>query len=330
MELAMASALEAIHVSHSALPIIDIGGLSSNSLTDRKAVAERLRAACLDNGFFYVVNHGVPENLIDALFDETRRFFDSSAATKSAVDKSLSFCQRGFESMRAQTLEAGAPPDLKESFYIGPELSLDDPSVVAGRFNHGPNQWPAGMPGFRPVMEAYFTTMLALSGKLMTGLALALDLDEDYFTGYCTNAHATLRLLHYPPQPANAAPGEKGAGAHSDFGGITLLLQDQAGGLQVQGKTAGEWIHATPIPGAFVVNLGDMIARWTNDRFRSTVHRVVNASGRERYSVPFFFSGNPDQEVECLPSCLANGEAPKYPRTTVEGHLKEMYRRTYK
>jgi isopenicillin N synthase-like dioxygenase len=322
--------LEAISVANSALPIIDIGGLSSTDLADRKAVAERLRVACLDNGFFYVVNHGVPPALIDALFEQTRRFFDSSEAAKSAVDKSLSFCQRGFEPMRAQTLEAGAPPDLKESFYIGPELALDDPRVVTRRFNHGPNQWPADMPNFRPVTEAYFATMLALSQKLMAGLALALDLDEDYFAAYCTRPHATLRLLHYPPQPANAAPGEKGAGAHSDFGGLTLLLQDEVGGLQVQGKARDEWIHATPVPGAFVVNLGDMIARWTNDRFRSTVHRVVNASGRERYSVPFFFSGNPDQAVECLPSCLASGEVPKYPRTTVEGHLREMYRRTYK
>jgi isopenicillin N synthase-like dioxygenase len=325
----MASTLEAIHVSKAALPIIDIGGLSSNSVTDRKAVAERLRAACLDNGFFYIVNHGVPQDLMKALFDETKHFFDSPVAVKTAVNKSLSFCQRGFEPMRTQTLEAGAPPDLKESFYIGPELSLDDPRVVARRFNHGPNQWPVGMPGFRPVTEAYFGTMLDLSRTLMRGLALALHLDEEYFAAYCAKAHATLRLLHYPPQPANAAPGEKGAGAHSDFGGITLLLQDEVGGLQVQGKTKGEWIHATPIPGAFVVNLGDLIARWTNDRFRSTVHRVVNASGRERYSVPFFFSGNPDQVVECLPSCLASGEAPKYAPTTVEGHLKEMYRRTY-
>jgi isopenicillin N synthase-like dioxygenase len=326
----MTSTLEAIHVSDSVLPIIDIGGLSSNSQADRRAVAERLRAACLDNGFFYVVNHGVAAALIDALFDQTRRLFDSSPAAKSAVDKSLSFCQRGFEPMRAQTLEAGAPPDLKESFYIGPELSLDDPRVVARRFNHGPNQWPPAMPGFRPVMETYFAMMLDLSRKLMTGLALALDLDENYFTAYCTHPHATLRLLHYPPQPADAAPGEKGAGAHSDFGGLTLLLQDEVGGLQVRGKSEGEWIHATPIPGAFVVNLGDMIARWTNDRFRSTVHRVVNASGRQRYSVPFFYSGNPDQEVECLPSCLQRDEAPKYPPTTVEGHLREMYRRTYK
>jgi isopenicillin N synthase-like dioxygenase len=297
----MSSALEAIQVSNAALPIIDIGGLSSSSLADRKAVAERLRAACLDNGFFYIANHGVSAALIDALFEETRRFFDSPAAAKSAVDKSLSFCARGFEPMRAQTLEAGAPADLKESFYIGPELPLDDPRVLARRFNHDPNLWPAGMPNFRPVAEAYFDTMLGLSQRLISGLALALDLDEDYFAAYCTNPHATLRLL-----------------------------QDDVGGLQVQGKTRDEWIHATPIPGTFVVNLGDLIARWTNDRFRSTVHRVVNASGRERYSVPFFFSGNPDQQVECLPSCLEQGGVAKYPPTTVEGHLREMYRRTYK
>jgi isopenicillin N synthase-like dioxygenase len=326
----MTTALEAVHVSNSALPIIDIGGLSSSLIADRKAVAENLRAACLDRGFFYIRNHGVSAALIDALFEETRRFFASSAATKGAVDKSLSFCSRGFEPMRAQTLEAGAPPDLKESFYIGPELALDDPRVVARRFNHGPNLWPDELPNFRPVTQTYFDTMLGLSTKLMRGLALALDLDEDYFAGYCSDPHATLRLLHYPPQPADAAPGEKGAGAHSDFGGVTLLLQDEAGGLQVHGMTSDQWIHATPVPGTFVVNLGDMIARWTNDRFRSTVHRVVNASGRERYSVAFFFSGNPDQQVESLPSCLEDGEVPKYLPTTVEGHLQEMYRRTYK
>jgi isopenicillin N synthase-like dioxygenase len=160
METAMSSTLEAIHVANSALPVIDIGGLSSDSPIDRKAVAENLRAACLDNGFFYIANHGVPASLIDALLEETRRFFDSPASTKSAVDKSLSFCSRGFEPMRAQTLEAGAPADLKESFYIGPELPLDDPRVVARRFNHGPNLWPAGMPNFQPVTQAYFDTML--------------------------------------------------------------------------------------------------------------------------------------------------------------------------
>jgi isopenicillin N synthase-like dioxygenase len=330
LEFALTSSLAATHISSSALPVLDIAGLSSASLVERKAVAARLRAACIDNGFFYIVNHGVAPTLVDALLVETKRFFDSAAAVKDAVDKRHSFCQRGFEPMRTQTLEAGAPPDLKESFYIGPELAIDDPRVIARRFNHGPNQWPAGMSRFRQVAEAYFGEMLGLARILMKGLALALGLQEEYFADYCTNPHATLRLLHYPPQPADAAPGEKGAGAHSDFGGITLLLQDELGGLQVRGKTDGEWIHATPIPGSLIVNLGDLVARWTNDQFRSTVHRVVNASGRERYSAPFFFSGNPDHVIECLPSCLDGDAVPKYPTTTVQGHLQEMYRRTYK
>jgi isopenicillin N synthase-like dioxygenase len=325
----MAAALEAIHVPDAALPVIDVSGLSSESLADRQAIGQQLRAACPDNGFFYVANHGVPSGLIDAVFAETKSFFDRSPAEKAAVDKSQSICNRGFEPMRGQTLEKGAPPDLKEGFNIGPELSLRDPRVVAGRFNHGPNLWPAAMPGFRPTMKAYFAVMLDLAERLMTGMALSLGLSEDLFAAYCTDPLAILRLLHYPPQPAKAAPGEKGAGAHTDFGGLTILLQDQVGGLQVRGKTAGEWMHAPPIPGTFVVNLGDLMARWTNGLYRSTLHRVVNASGSERYSVPFFYDGNPDHPIECLSACLAPGDTPKYEPITVEGHLEEMYRWTY-
>ncbi len=316
-------------MSTGSLPIIAVGDLSSSDLGRRRAVGALLRAACLDKGFFYVAEHGIPSGLIEAVFAESKRFFDQPAPTKAAVDKSRSFCNRGYEPLRAQTLEAGAPPDLKESFYIGPEFALDDPRVMARRFNRGPNLWPADMPAFRPVMQAYFAAMLDLGERLMCGIALSLDLPEDHFAAFCRDPITTLRLLHYPPQPADAAPGEKGAGAHTDFGGLTLLLQDTVGGLQVQDSASRQWIHADAVPGTFVVNLGDMIARWTNDRYRSTLHRVVNASGRERYSVPFFYSGNPDHEVVCLPNCLAPGERAIYPPTTVEGHLQEMYRRTY-
>ncbi len=321
--------VEAARVSHATLPIIDIGGLRSPDRTDQQDVAAALREACRFNGFFYIRNHGVPEPLIAAVFAEAERFFALPAAQKADVDKAKSPANRGYEPLAGQTLEAGAPPDLKEGFYIGPEIAADDPRVLAGKFNQGPNQWPAGVPDFRSTMERYFSEMLALGTCLMGGLALSLELAEDHFATFCREPIATLRLLHYPPQPATAAPGQKGAGAHTDFGGLTLLQQDDVGGLQVWDQASGGWIHADPVPGTYVVNLGDMIARWTNDRYRSTLHRVVNSSGRERYSVPFFFVGNPDHEVKCLPTCLSPGEAPKYAPTTVEAHLREMYLRTY-
>jgi isopenicillin N synthase-like dioxygenase len=177
-------------------------------------------------------------------------------------------------------------------------------------------------------MDAYFDALYDLSKRLTRGLALSLGLPEGHFDAFCDDAMGTLRLLHYPPQPPQALPEQKGCGAHTDFGCLTLLWQDGNGGLQVQDGNGG-WIHVPPLPGTFVVNLGDLIARWTNDRYRSTLHRVVNASGRERYSMPFFFTGRPDYVVSCLPGCSAPGDAPAYPPITVAGHLEACYRRTY-
>ncbi len=176
-------------------------------------------------------------------------------------------------------------------------------------------------------MLAYHRTMLDLATRLMSGLALSLGLAEDAFAEFCRAPVAILRLLHYPPQPP-AAPG-RGAGAHTDFGALTILLQDDVGGLEVYDQAAGAWTPAPPVPGAFVVNLGDLTARWTNDRYRSTPHRVVNRSGRRRYSVPFFLSGAPTYEVACLDVCLKPGEAPKYPPITAGAYLQERYRQTY-
>ncbi|MGV8939179.1 MAG: isopenicillin N synthase family dioxygenase [Allorhizobium sp.] len=325
----MSASLNARSVETASLPVIDISGLASSLPQARADVGAALRQACLDKGFFYCAGHGIPQGLIDAAFAEIKAFFDRPIEAKLAVDKAHSFCNRGYEHMRGQTLEAGAPPDLKEGFYIGPDLSLDDPRVKAGRFNRGPNQWPSDLPGFRPVMMAYFAALTDLGERLMRGMALSLGLPEDHFDGFCREPLATLRLLHYPPQPQDAAPNEKGAGAHTDFGGLTLLVQDDVGGLQVFDAESGGWIHASPVAGTFIVNLGDMISRWTNGRYRSTLHRVVNDSGRERYSIPFFYVGNPDHVVECLPACLDDGESAKYPPVTVEDHLKAMYQRTY-
>ncbi|MEM9629064.1 MAG: 2-oxoglutarate and iron-dependent oxygenase domain-containing protein [Pseudomonadota bacterium] len=306
------------------LPVIDIAGLASSDAQARRSVGTALHEACSTYGFFYCTGHGVPEALMDAVMSEVRALFDLPDAAKARLDKAASPCNRGYEALGGQTLQPGAMPDRKEGFYISEEVTEGDPRL--GRFNQGPNQWPTDLPAFRPVMMAYFGALSVVGATLMRGMALSLDLEEDAFEPFTRQPLATLRLLHYPPSRPEM-PDEMGAGAHTDFGGLTLLMQDEVGGLQVKGPDG--WIDAPPMPGAYIVNLGDMIARWTNDRYRSTVHRVINRSGRERYSVPFFYTGNPDYQVSCIPTCLEPGETPKYPTVTVEDHLKAMYARTY-
>jgi isopenicillin N synthase-like dioxygenase len=310
------------------LPIVDISGLNSENPDVRTKVGKAIGIACETSGFMYVTGHGIEATLRAQVLQQAAMFFDLPLPQKMAISMAGSACNRGYEPLRGQTLESGAPPDVKESFYCGEDLPLHDPRVIAGKFNHGPNQWPQGMPDFRQTMENYFQVMLDLGSNLMRGLALSLNLPEDHFAPFCRNPISNLRIIHYPPQPANPLPGEKGCGAHTDFGALTILMQDDVGGLQVRDEQAG-WVDAPPLTDSYIVNLGDMIARWTNDRYRSTLHRVVNRSGRERYSVPFFFSGNPDAEVTCLPGCASETNPPRYTPTTVEGHLREMYARTY-
>lgn len=307
------------------LPVIDVSGLSG-SANDRAAVAWELRLACTNTGFFYITGHGIAAESIDRVFAQSRAFFALPMEQKLAVSMAQSSCRHGYEPLKAQTLEPDAPPDLKEGFLAGEDLAADHPAVRNDPANIGPNQWPQQLPEFRDIMISYVGEMKKLSKTLMQGLALSLALEDTYFDDFCRDPILTLRLLHYPPQPPNSAPNEKGCGAHTDWGGITVLLQDSAGGLQVQ-HVDGSWISAPPIPGTFVVNIGDLFARWTNNLYRSTLHRVINKSGRDRYSVPFFLDGRSDHLVSCIPTCA--GERRLFPDTTVRGHLEDMVRRTY-
>lgn len=324
----MAELSGARRIDQTAMPFIDIAGLWSSKISVRESVGRKIRQAASDKGFFYLAGHGVSDDLIAAMLRETRLFFDQPEEAKREVDHTHSNCRRGYDAYREQFAEVGAPPDLKESFSIGPELSLDDPRVVAGRLDHGPNLWPAALPAFRPTMTAYLAAMQEVSARLLQGVALSLGLAEDHFAGFCSEPIATLRILHYPPQPAKAAPGEKGAGAHTDWDALTILLQDDVGGLQLYDSRVG-WVPAHPIPATLIVNIGDMLARWTNDLFRSTVHRVINGSTRERYSIPFFLGGNPEQAIEALPGCFGPDNPPRYPPTTAEEQLREMHARAY-
>jgi len=310
------------------LPIIDLSGLYSPSLSDRQAVASALRAACLKNGFFYAANTPISTAETDGVLAAAAQFFALPDAVKLAVTKDNSPCGRGYERMGGQKLEAGAQFDRKEGFVLGTDLPADDPRVIAGWPQHGSNQWPAAMPDWRATLEAYHAKLVALAGTIMGGLALSLDVTEDYFADCLQDSIATLRLLHYPPQPDNAGADARGAGAHTDWGAITILLQDGVGGLQVH-DGGDHWIEAPPIPGTFIINLGDLVPRWTNGLYRSTMHRVINRSGRERYSAAFFFDGRGDYVSDVVPTCIAPGEAPKFAPLSVNDHLAEMFRLTH-
>lgn len=311
------------------IPIIDFTGFGTDSDSVDKTISLQIRSACIEHGFFYLVGHGIANAEIDDMYAASKAFFDLPVVEKNRVNKTNSHCNRGYEAIAAQTLEPGAPPDQKEGFYIGMELPETDPRVQAGKFNHGPNQWPQSPLDFRAISTNYYSKMVVLGTRLMRALALSLDLPRDYFSGFTTDPMCTLRLLHYPPQRPNAQPDEKGCGAHTDFGGLTILWQDRAGGLEVRDKHTGDWVPAPPVDNSFVVNLGDMIQRWTNGLYLSNFHRVINHSGHERYSIPFFFTGNPDHQVACIESCLNPGDKVKYPPVTVADHIQEMYRQTY-
>lgn len=309
------------------IPVIDIAGLTG-AKAERLRVAAQLGLACRETGFFYVSNHGVPTSLIDKVLCIGREFFALPDEIKSVGIAAASKCRHGYEPLQEQTLEAGTPPDLKEGFSMGPDVEADDPLVVLDPINHGPNQWPVAPAEFRPVMLEYLEAVQGLAERILRGLALSLGLAADYFEDYLSSPAVVLRLLRYPPQPSNPLPAEKGCGAHTDWGALTLLLQDSAGGLEVQHQKLG-WVKASPIEGTYVVNIGDLLARWTNGLYRSTTHRVVNYSGRERYSVPFFYIGRSDHKIACIPECNPEGKPPLFAPTTVMGHMEDMIRATF-
>jgi isopenicillin N synthase-like dioxygenase len=282
------------------------------------------------HGFLYVADHGVPEDLIATQFAWAARFFALPETAKREVDLLKSNAKRGWESLGAQTLDAAAQPDRKESFYCGVHYGPEHPNVRAGLNGYGPNQWPEGLPGFQTACEAYIAAVTDLAERLMRDLARSLHLSPDYFDAAMREPMLTLRLCRYPPHPAGAAADVFGAGAHTDWGAITVLAQDDLGGLEVQ-TADGSWVPARPIPGTFIVNLGDMIPRWTNGLYRSNPHRVINAnpSGRDRYSIPFFYSPNYHARIEAVPGTVPPGQTPRFAPCTAGEHLAEMYRKTY-
>lgn len=318
-------------VALEAVPLIDFGDFLSGDEEARKATALKLGEACRNIGFFYLTNHGVPASLIERTLDEAKRFFALPDERKAEIAIERSACHRGWFKMGGENLDPAkqkAGGDLKEGIKIGRDLPADHPLVLSGLPLHGPNQWPGELPGFKETVQECYRALSDLGRNVMRAFALAFELPEDHFERWLTGPMATLGPLHYPPQAGAITEARIGAGAHTDFGCLTILWQDAAGGLQVR-NTAGQWLDAPPIPGSFVVNIGDMMARWTNDLFTSTFHRVINTSGRDRYSMPFFFDPDFNADLTALPTCVGPDRPAKYPPTTGGQHLIDRINETF-
>jgi isopenicillin N synthase-like dioxygenase len=321
----------------------ELGAVTSSwvpvvSLADHTSAVRAVADACERVGFLTIVDHGVPDAVIGDLWDTAHAFFDLPEASRRAVAMPYPGYPYGWSPFAYETLTASlgetSPPDLKQSFAIGP---VDPPSHAFADPDEAsawsPNRWPDDLPAMRPAWERAYRTFAALAARLLSIMAEALRLPPEHFTPLLDRHTSAMRALDYPALDRAPLAGQLRAGAHTDYGTLTILVarHDQPG-LQVQ-RPDGSWAPADPVPGGLVVNLGDAMARWTNDRWRSTMHRVVvpggdPLAGARRQSIAFFHNANWDARIECIPTCLAPGERPRYAPIDAGPHLMAKFRST--
>jgi isopenicillin N synthase-like dioxygenase len=314
------------------IPVIDISPFAAGR-GGKGAVVCAIARACEEVGFFGIVGHGVDAAAIAAVYREGRAFFGLPREAKMRIARPAPGVSRGYNSLADQslgnTLATGVPPDLQESFAIGPLNPGSGPYWTGdhGAIHFHANLWPTHSVGFRAAVSAYYQAMEDLTARLVRMFALALDLPEELFADKIDRHASTMRLNYYPAQPVAPLPGQIRAGAHSDYGAFTILRTESApGGLQVV-RRGGTWIDVPNIANGFVVNIGDLLMRWTNDRWVSTIHRVINPPESERasatrMSVAFFQVPNHDVEVRCFESCTGPGNPPRYAPTTAGAHWR--------
>ena len=330
------------------VPIVDFAPLSGNNEAAIAGVAKEVDSACREVGFFTVINHPVPAAQIRSIFAASARFFAMPLEQKLRLHMRNSPNFRGYLPMDQEADRGGGrgkavagfqlhierdkprvrKPNKNEVFQIAAELGANDPDVAAGKPLYGPNQWPDDLPGFKDTVLGYFGVMQGFSALLASVFARALELDKDYFQPFYTKPLIQLRLLHYLPQGQQAALEGGDSGAHCDAGGFTMLQQDDVGGLEIKTR-AGEWIMVPPVQNSFIVNIGDSMKMWTNHRFASTLHRVVNHYGRERFSVGVFANPNYDTVIKPLPTCVDGQTPPKFEEMVAGEALLFLYSRIW-
>ena len=314
------------------VPVIDIAPFLDGTPEGIAFVANQVANACENIGFFQITGFGVDETLIQGVYDVSRRFFDLSEAVKASAAQPAPGQVRGWTAVGMEglsySLNEAAPGDLKEKMDMGPFSVPDDDYYTCEEAgpHFAPNVWPEEFPEMRPIWEKYFAEMSEVSRQVMRIFAVGLGLDIDYFEDKIDRHISMFRAINYPDQPTPPLPGQLRAGAHSDYGSLTLLRQEQRpGSLQVMTK-AGTWFDVPAVPGALVVNIGDLMAEWTNDRWVSTLHRVINpprdlANDSRRISLVYFHQPNYDAMIACLPTCLVDGEDPKHASMSSGEHL---------
>lgn len=312
------------------IPLIDLGGNIDPQTPAARAAAASLHEALASIGFAYIAGHNVTPASRDGAFDASREFHASSLDRKQSI--AINGFHRGYMGMATSTIVTSSVakvtrPNMSESLMLMHELPPDDPGLLAGLPLQGPNQWPDWIPEFRPRVENYIAEVDALGRYIVQLIAMSLGMHAHALDHHFVKPTTFLRLLHYPPQPV-VQDEQMGSAPHTDYGVITLLAQDNAGGLQVRPR-GGDWIEAPPIPNTYVLNVGDMLARWTNKRFVSTPHRVINRSGGDRYSLPYFFDPGMDALIECLPTCTDDAHPPLYEPVHYGDYLLERLNRNY-
>ena len=291
------------------IPVIDLAPLVTGDGASVQEVVSALDYACRNIGFFYIRNHGVTEDLCTGVVREAKRFFSLPEEEKLRYNIDDIGTHHGY--VPCGSLVIGGKPDLQEAYEVCTEHPDDDPDYLAGHICYGPNVWPEGLPGYRERVYDYFEAIIRLCRTLCRAFAMALGQPADFFEPMTRRTMSQMRLIHYPPQTHFDDEEQLGIGAHTDYEIFTVLLQTEHEGLQVR-NTEGEWIEAPPIPGTLIINLGDMLERWTNGRYVSTPHRVINTSKGDRYSFPLFFAAEHNTIVEPLDSCVDEDNPPRY------------------
>ena len=315
----------------SEIPMLDVSGLYSGDEAAIRDIAATLRGHLENIGFLYVVGHPIPRTDVEAVREAGKKFFalPDEEKLKLKIDRNF----RGYLPFAGSTIVTSSvatvsKPNQSESIFFMHEVEAGDPRALAGKPLQGPNQWPEEqtLPGFRATMDNYVAEMSTLARKMVGAIAISLGMPANSLDSHFEQPTTFLRLLHYPTQPKEE--GLFGSAPHTDYGFITLLAQDDVGGLEVKNK-AGDWVPAPPVPDSFVMNVGDILARWSNDQFVSTPHRVINRSGRERYSQPFFFDPSMEAMIEALPVCVPKGSEPKYGPVEYGDYLMERIDKNY-